>query len=89
MTLYSSSPILFCMKIINSKEEFNKFYYYSKSGYKPKKYPTEYPCVCKIETGGGGLAGEYEAHYAVYFPKTESVTDAFISGLNTEWEYIC
>lgn len=77
------------MKIINNKEEFDKFYYYSVSGYKPKKYPREYPCVCKIESASGGIAGDYEAHYAAYFPKTNSQKDAFIAGLNQNWQYIC
>jgi hypothetical protein len=73
---------------INNKEEWESFYYYSPN-YKPKKYPKEYPCLAKMVTEGGGIVGEYEAHYVCYFPATQDPRKAFLAGISRKWEYIC
>ena len=70
------------MTIIKSNDEWDKFYYYSHHGYKPKKYPKSYPCIAKKETEGGGLMGEYTAHYVLYLPENlKSKKDAFFAGV--------
>jgi hypothetical protein len=75
------------MQKINSKEDWENFYYYKDS--KPKKYPKEYPCYADRITEGGGICGEYEAHYVAYIQKTKSIEAAFLAGLKCEWKYIC
>jgi hypothetical protein len=74
------------MKTINNKDDWDDFYFYK--GYKPKKYPKQYPCLAKRETEGGGIVGEYEAHYVVY-PPADNLIDHFVLGLNAKWEYVC
>jgi hypothetical protein len=74
------------MIIINNKEEFEKFYPYSKEHI--KKYPKEYPCVCKIEWTDCDLMGDYSQVYITYFPQITDVREAFIKGLEVEWEIL-
>jgi hypothetical protein len=73
--------------LINNKKDWEKFYYYK--GYSPKAYPKSYPCYAKRETEGGGLAGEYEAHYVVYPLNVQTVELAFLAGMKAEWKFIC
>jgi len=76
--------------IINSKEGFNQFYHYYNGGkYLPKKYPKSYPCICKKEEHDGGLGGCSVAHYVVYIPYLLDTLEAFLAGLDAEWEYLC
>jgi hypothetical protein len=74
--------------LINNKQEWEDFYYYSPK-YIPKKYPREYPCLAEMRSEGGGLSGEYEAHYVCYFPTTQDPKEAFLYGIGHKWEYIC
>ncbi len=78
------------IKIINTKEEFAAFWYYSKwpKNGEPDKYPESYPCIAKMESAGGGLAGEYMAHYVKYMPKTKS-HKAILENAAAEWIYLC
>jgi hypothetical protein len=76
------------MTKINSKEDWENFYYYKESS-KPTVYPSRYPCFADRVTEGGGICGEYEAHYVAYIPNTRSVEKAFLAGLSNPWEYIC
>ena len=75
------------MKIIYNDQEFRKFYFYSPK-YKPKKYPKSYPCAVKIESAGGGLSGEYMAHYVKYLPKNKS-DEEILKAMGNKWEYLC
>lgn len=72
--------------IVNSKEEFEEFYPYSKD--QIGEYPKEYPCVCKWMWEGGGLMGEYKQVYVIYFPKNVTINEAFIKGLESNWEIL-
>lgn len=74
---------------IGSKEEWEDFYYYSKSGYKPKKYPKSYPCFAKKEDCDGGIGGDYVSHYVCYAPKKYSASGAFLAGLEADWIQLC
>jgi hypothetical protein len=67
--------------VINNKEEFEKFYPYDKKYI--TEYPSEYPCVVKVEFIDGGLAGDYKQVYVAYFPK--NIKDSFIYGLSNPW----
>lgn len=74
-------------KIINNNAEWEEFYWYNG---KPKKYPTSYPCIAKIEDYDGGLCGDYKLHYVIYIPQEfESMIDAFLCGVQAEWIQIC
>jgi len=78
---------------IHNAEEWENFYYYAPK-YKPKAYPKDYPCFAEIRTEGGGLMGEYEAHYVTYLPRYDLVPacsdeESFEEGLNAKWEFIC
>jgi len=72
--------------IINSKDEFENFYPYSKD--QINEYPKEYPCVCKWRREGGGLMGEYKQVYVIYFPKNVTNNEAFMMGLYASWEIL-
>jgi hypothetical protein len=72
------------MNTINNEKDWEDFYYYKS---KPNAYPKQYPCFAKMKTEGGGIVGEYQAHYVAYPPNDNS--DAFLAGLNAKWEYIC
>lgn len=73
------------MRVINNKQEYVDFYpYENKVGI--KEYPSEYPCVCKVEIEGGGLMGDYRQVYVIYFPKDVSVEEAFLLGLKQNWK---
>lgn len=72
--------------IINNNEEFELFYPYEKKYVKQYPYPKEYPCVCRWFTEGGGLMGEYRQVYVTYFPKDLTPEQAFLAGINAEWE---
>ena len=75
------------MKVINNKQEYVDFYpYENKAGI--KEYPSEYPCVCKVEIEGGGLMGDYRQVYVIYFPKDVSIEEAFLLGLKENWKKI-
>jgi hypothetical protein len=69
--------------IINNKEEYEKFYPYSKDNI--KEYPKEYPCVIRKYYHDAGLMGTYWEVDVLYFPKNLTVNEAFIQGLNPEW----
>jgi hypothetical protein len=71
------------MKIIKNKEEYENFYYYKDS--KPKKYPKEYPCVVDMVNVDCGIMGDGMFHYALYFPKTTDIKEAFLLGLKAKW----
>lgn len=68
---------------INNKEEFTEFYPYEEKYI--DEYPTEYPCVCKVECEGGGLAGDYNQVYVAYYPKNMTSDDSFLMGLYYKW----
>ena len=72
--------------IINNKEEFESFYPYDKKYI--DEYPREYPCVCKWEHEGGGLAGDYKQVYVAYFPKNITSNESFLIGLRNPWEIL-
>jgi hypothetical protein len=55
------------MKIINSDEEFEQFYYYKKS--KPDKYPAKYPCIVERVYHDGGLGGSQVEHRIFAIPE--------------------
>jgi hypothetical protein len=53
-------------KVINNKEEFEKFYPYDKKYI--KEYPKEYPCICKNVDHDGGIMGDWKETIIVYSP---------------------
>lgn len=71
------------MAVINNKEEFENFYPYDKKYI--EEYPTEYPCVCKVEWEDYGLMGDQRVVYVAYFPKDQTPDEAFLSGLRYDW----
>lgn len=80
------------MKLIKDAVDWEKYYSYANKKY--LKYPKTYPCIAKIETEGGGLMGEYRAHYVIYIPdKLKSKNDAFVAGVmaagNEKWIRVC
>lgn len=79
------------MKVINSKQEFEKAYYYSPK-YKPNKYPKRYPCLLDIREAGGGLMGEYMAHYVKYPARNQeklSPIQRTLQEENNYWKFLC
>lgn len=72
------------MPVINNKEEFEKFYPYSKD--QISEYPKEYPCVAKWEYEDYGLMGDKRQVYVAYYPKDLSPNDAFLKGLHYSWK---
>jgi hypothetical protein len=73
------------MIVINNQEEYKDFFPYANKE-SIKEYPTEYPCVCKVEIEGGGLMGDYRQVYVIYFPKDVSIEEAFLLGLKSNWK---
>jgi len=73
------------MIVINNQEEYKDFFPYANKE-SIKEYPTEYPCVCKVEIEGGGLMGDYRQLYVIYFPKDVSIEEAFLLGLKSNWK---
>lgn len=55
--------------IINDKEEFEEFWYYDATKYKPSKYPKRYPCLGTMSYQDGGLGGGGYNHYLYYPPE--------------------
>jgi hypothetical protein len=74
------------MLVVNSKEEFEEHYPYSKD--QIREYPQEYPCVMGIFWEGGGLMGDYKQVYVAYFPKNMSSNDAFLYGMSQPWKML-
>lgn len=54
------------MKVINSSKEYKDFYPYKSP---PEECPSEYPCICEIIEGGGGIGGEWMEVKITYIPK--------------------
>jgi hypothetical protein len=51
---------------INNKEDYDKFYPYSK--YKPNKYPKKYPCICTKDYETIGIMGDCWRINVYYLP---------------------
>ena len=64
--------------IINSKEDWEGFYWYAKyylGKGQPFPYPDKYPCLATRENMDGGIGGDYMQHSVAYPPDPESLKD--------------
>jgi hypothetical protein len=54
------------MNIINNKKDYEDNYPYD---FKPKRYPTEYPCIMNVKSHDAGLMGSCKNIHFYYPPQ--------------------
>jgi len=67
-------------KVINTREEFENFYFYDKKYMTEDHYPTTYPCLATKEERDAGIAGSQVVHNIFYCPDEYDIK-SFFAGL--------